>query len=56
MIIYLAGMEQHNINFNIANRLNVNTLLSFYDITDGPLPFRKKSWKLLKKIKGDVEE
>lgn len=47
MIIYLVGMEVHNIEFCITNP-PTNVLLSYYDITDGPLPFRKKSWELIK--------
>ena len=42
MRIYFAGIEPHNLT------MARNILLSYYDLTISPLPFRKETWEILK--------
>ena len=43
MKIYLAGVEDFNLEFKI-----VNTLLSYYDIGLSTIPFRKQTFEMIK--------
>lgn len=47
MKIYIAGPEPNDLK--IASYI----LLSYYDITKSPIPFRKEIWKLILE-KGDI--
>jgi hypothetical protein len=47
MKIYIAGPEPNDLK--IASYI----LLSYYDITKSPIPFRKETWKLILE-KGDI--
>ena len=49
MKIYIAGPEPHDL------KVACTILLSFYDIYISTLPFRKKTWDLLKQ-KGEKDE
>lgn len=42
MRIYFASIEPHNLT------MGRNILLSYYDLTRSPLPFRKETWEILK--------
>lgn len=41
MRIYFASIEPHNLT------MGRNILLSYYDLTRSPLPFRKETWEIL---------
>ncbi len=42
MRIYFASIEPYNLT------MGWNILLSYYDLTRSPLPFRKETWEILK--------
>ena len=42
MRIYFASIEPHNLS------MGWNILLSYYDLTESPIPFRKETWEILK--------
>ncbi len=42
MRIYFASIELYNL------AMVRNILLSYYDLTKSPLPFRKETWEILK--------
>ena len=52
MRIYFASIEPHNLT------MGRNILLSYYDLTKSPLPFRKETWEILRErgIGNDQDE
>ena len=42
MRTYFASIEPHNLS------MGRNILLSYYDLTGSPVPFRKETWEILK--------
>ena len=49
MRIYLASIGPHVLT------MTWNILLSYYDLTGSPVPFRKETWEILKIRKRGVE-
>ena len=49
MRIYFASIEPHNLT------MGRNILLSYYDLTGSPVPFRKETWEILKVRKRGID-
>lgn len=49
MRIYFASIEPHNLT------IGRNILLSYYDLTGSPVPFRKETWEILKVRKRGID-
>ena len=50
MRIYFASIEPYNLT------MVRNILLSYYDLTKSPLPFRKETWEILRERRIDNDQ
>jgi len=49
MRVYFASIEPYNLT------MGRNILLSYYDLTGSPVPFRKETWEILKVRKRGID-